>query len=426
MLGICSLRVVALATGLSCFSALNAQAQSAPPSVEDQYREGLYQRETGRPYSAIETLETILAANPTLNRARLEVAVAYYRTLNFAKARAQAQRVLDDPTTPEPVRLAVLSFLKQLELDEAASFGRPHKLDYNLSLGAVYDSNVNAGPDNAVLPGGLLLDRQSVERADGGYVLQAGVNHTWMSPTPVRSGELTGRFAWNSQLGVYYKGYGKLNDYNLGVLTAATGPALIMGKNWRGNLNFQADALSLGDQRLALYTSVAPSSTWRLSTGDELTLDAQLAYRNFTRAGDQGRDSHYNSAGLSYGGLYNQNRLTLQLGGRMFDENAAEDRYTNNGYEIYFGGRQAVTPNVDLFARAALRHSGYNGVEPFYGVARREDEYRLEFGVNHQYRSGWLDKWQASATATFIQNKANVDLYDYDREIVQFTLGRSY
>ncbi|MGH6649160.1 tetratricopeptide repeat protein [Aquabacterium sp.] len=426
MIDLRSLPVAALVSGLFCLTTLPAHAQSAPASVEEQYREGLYLRETGRPYSAIETLETILAGNPTLNRARLEVAVAYYRTLNFAKARAQAQAVLDDPNTPDAVRLSVLSFIKQIELDEAAAFGRPHKLDYNLSVGAVYDSNVNAGPDNAVLPGGLLLAPGSTARADGGYALQAGVTHSWLSPTPVRSGESTGRFGWNSQLGVYYKGYGRLSEYNLGVLTAATGPALIMGKNWRGNLNFQADRLTLGDRKLALYTSFSPSATWRLNSGDEFTADAQLAYRNFAQPGDQGRDSHYSSGGFSYGGLFNRNRLTLQAGARMFDEEAMEDRYSNNGYEVFFGGRQNVWDGGDLFGRAAWRHSGYIGVEPFYGVARREDEYRLEFGASQQFKTGWLDKWQGSATVTIIQNQANLALYEYNRNLVQITLGRSY
>jgi hypothetical protein len=425
MLGLCSLRLVAIATALTCLASTGAQAQ-ATSAVEDQYRQGLYQRETGRPYSAIETLETILAANPTLNRARLELAVAYYRTLNFAKAKAQAQSVLDDPKTPEPVRLSVLSFLKQLELDEATQFGKPNKLGYSLSLGAIYDSNVNAGPDNAVLPGGLVLEPGSVAKADGGYALQAGVNHTWLMPSPVRVDETTGRFAWNSNLGVYYKGYGRLSQYNLGVLTAATGPALIMGKNWRGNLNFQADRLTLGDRKLALYTSMSPSSTWRMSNGDELTADMQFAYRNFAQPDDQGRDSHYTSGGLSYGGLFNKNKLALQAGARMFDEEAQDSRFSNNGYEIFIGGRQRVWDGGDLFARAALRHSGYVGDEPVYGIPRRENEKRIEFGANHQIKTGWLDKWQGSATVSIIQNQANLALYDYDRNQVQVTLGRSY
>lgn len=428
MMDVRSLPLAALVSTLCSLVSLqaHAQTQAVPASVEAQYREGLYQRETGRPYSAIDTLESVLAANPTLNRARLEVAVAYYRTLNFAKARAQAQAVLDDPTTPDAVRLSVLSFIKQVELDEAAAFGKPHKLDMNLSLGVVHDSNVNAGPDNAVLPGGLILEPGATDKSDGGYVLQAGMSHSWLSPTPVRSGENTGRFGWNSSLGVYYKGYGQYNEYNLGVLTAATGPALIMGKNWRGNISFQADRLTLGDEKLALYTSVSPSSTWRLASGHEFTADGQLAYRNFARPEDQGRDSHYSSLGFSYGGLFNNNRLTLQAGVRTFDEDAQEARYSNNGYEVFFGGRQNVWTGGDLFARASWRHSGYDDVEPFYGIARREDEKRLELGASQQFNTGWLDKWQGAATFTIIQNKANLALYEYDRNILQITLGRSY
>ena len=42
----------------------------------------VYAAQNGQPYTAIETLETLLSGNPTLNRARLELAVAYYRTLD--------------------------------------------------------------------------------------------------------------------------------------------------------------------------------------------------------------------------------------------------------------------------------------------------------------------------------------------------------
>ena len=34
--------------------------------VDEQYRQGLYQRETGQPYTAIDTLDSVLAANPGL------------------------------------------------------------------------------------------------------------------------------------------------------------------------------------------------------------------------------------------------------------------------------------------------------------------------------------------------------------------------
>ncbi|MDE2401143.1 MAG: hypothetical protein KGL90_05725 [Burkholderiales bacterium] len=410
---------------LGSFSAVCAFAQSTASS-DDQYRQGLYQRETGQPYSAIETLQSLLAADPSLNRARLELAVSYYRTLNFAKAKAEAQAVLNDPKTPEPVRLSVLSFLKQLELEEKAQFGKPHRFEPSFSLSALYDSNVNAGPDSALLSGGLQLDPGSTAKADSGYAVQAGLNHSWTAPVAVRMGESTGRFGWNSQVSGYYKGYTRLSDYNLGVATVATGPTLVVGQGWRGNVNFQADRLTLGDKALALYSSISPSSTWSLGKGSELTVDAQWVYRNFDRDQDQGRTSHYNSVGLSYGGLFNQNRLALQGGVRLFSESAKESRFSNSGYEYFVGGRQNVWTGGDLFARASWRHSGYEGDEVFFGIPRRETEQRLELGASHQYQAGWLDKWQTAATLTRVHNQANLDLYRYDRDMVQVTLGRSY
>ncbi|MFY9477482.1 MAG: hypothetical protein WAQ08_07440 [Aquabacterium sp.] len=162
-------RPLVIAAGLTALfaGAVPALAQSTSPA-DEQYRQALYQRETGEPYTAIETLESLLSANPTLNRARMELAVAYYRTLNFARAKAESQRVLDDPQTPENVKLSVLSFLKQLELEEKAAFEKPHKFEPNVALGLLYDSNVNAGPDNALIGPGLLLTPRSLKTSATG------------------------------------------------------------------------------------------------------------------------------------------------------------------------------------------------------------------------------------------------------------------
>lgn len=417
-----------LVLAAACAWIHTALAAPLSTSVDDeaQYRQGLYQRETGQPYTAIETLETLLTGNPTLNRARLELAVAYYRTLNFTEARAQAQKVLDDPQTPDAVRLSVLSFLKKLELEEAQTFGKPHKLDTNLSVGLLHDSNVNAGPDNAVLPGGFVLNPGATAQADWGYTAQGSLTHTWQYGAPVRLGEATGRLGWTSQAALFYRGYNRETDYNLGVLTLATGPTLIVGTSTRANLNGQLDALTLGGHDLALYSSLSPSISWRLGQSAELALDTQWVYRDFHRSEDAGRSSRYRALGLGFGDLYNQNRLAVQLGIRLFDENAHDSRYTNDGLEAFLSLRQRVWAGIDLFARGAWRHSTYDGVEPLYGQARKEIERRIELGASHQFQDGWLDKWALSGTVTHIHNDANLSIYRYNRDLVQVTLGRSY
>lgn len=399
-------------------------AHAAP--ADDQYRQALYQRETGEPYAAIETLETLLTANPTLNRARLELAVAYYRTLDFARARQQAQRVMDDPRTPEAVRLSVLSFLKQLELDEAATFGNPHKWEPSVSIGLLHDSNVNAGPDSAVLPGGFQLDAATLGTSDWGYTAQSAISHTWLSPSPLRLGQSTARLGWNSQASVYRKAYQREEDYNLGVFTVATGPALIVGNQWRGNLNVQLDRLFLGGSDLATYTSVSPSMSVRAWATGEWTVDAQYVQRNFKRDEDAGRDSHYRALGVSYGQLLRRGAVALQGGLRLFGDSARDSRFSHNGRELFAGARWRAWEGGDLFARAAWRHSRYDGQEVLFAKPRRETEKRLELGASHEFQAGWMEKWQLSATATHIDNSANISLYDYDRDIVQIALGRRF
>lgn len=419
-------RPLVIAAGLAALltSAAPAHAQSA--AVDEQYRQALYQRETGEPYTAIETLESLLSANPTLNRARMELAVAYYRTLNFARAKAESQRVLDDPQTPENVKLSVLSFLKQLELEEKAAFEKPHKFEPNVALGLLYDSNVNAGPDNALISPGLLLTPGSLKTSDWGVVGQAGLTHTWLSPAPVRLGQSTARFGWVNQASLYYKGYHNEHDYDLGVVTLATGPTLIVGNAWRGNINLQVDHLTFGGDTLGVYTSLSPSASVRVGLNGEITGDVQWMHRDFKRSIDTGRDSNYRSVGLAYGHLFNRGQLAVQAGGRWFDESADADRFSNDGYEYFVGARLRAWNGGDLFARAAWRRARYDGVEPLFNAARRETEHRVELGASHTFQTGWLEKWQLSGTVTNVHNEANLSLYGYDRDTVQITLGRGF
>lgn len=421
----CKPVTLALAVSLSVLASA-ASAADASVQDNDRYRQALYLRETGQPYAAIESLEALLAASPTLNRARLELAVAYYRTLEFTKARAQVQSVIDDPQTPEAVRLSALSFLKKLEVEQASLFGQPHRLDANVSLGLLYDDNVTAGPTNALLPNGLVLTPGSLKDGDWGAVAQGTLTHTWTRSSPVRLGASgAGRFSWVSQLGLYHKAYQDLNDYNLTVLTAATGPALLTQGGVRANLNLQADQLRLGDENLGRFVTLSPSVALRVGQG-ELSIDAQWSHRDFERSIDSGRSGYYRALSLSYGHLLSNGRLALQGGLTGFAEAAAADQYTNNGIEAFAGARLRAWDGGDLFARAAWRQARYDGLVPTFDEARREIERRAELGASHLFAAGPLDKWQLSGTVTYIRNSANVELYTYTRTITSLTLGRSF
>jgi len=49
-----------------------------------------------------------------------------------------------------------------------------------------------------------------------------------------------------------------MGDYDLTILTASTGPALVMLRHWRANLALNVDRIWLGGSELAWYTSLNP------------------------------------------------------------------------------------------------------------------------------------------------------------------------
>lgn len=389
------------------------------------FKEGIFLREQGQVFSAIEALETVLSNNPSLNRARLELAVAYYRALNLEQATQQSQKVLDDPKTPENVRLAVLTFLAQIKRDQAELLAKPHTWEPSVSLGVLYDTNVNVGPSGATLPGGLVLQPGSTPQHDWATVAQAGVAHTYSSPMVMRIGETAARFIWQTSAGLYHKNYAEKTDFNLTALSLSTGPAWVAPNKWRAKLNLQGDALYLGGNYLGFYSSISPTFTLQLKNG-ELTWDALALNKNFDRQADAGRDSNFYSTGLSYGHLFLQGKLAVQLGLHAFVEDAADSRFSNDGWETFVGANVVAWENGSVFGRYSYKEAKHDGLEPVFNLARDETENRMEVGFSHNFKQSLLKDWRLSGSWQFTDSRSNVSIYTYEREVVGVNLGRSF
>jgi hypothetical protein len=411
-------------------------AVAADPATSEQdklFKEALYQREQGNLFTAIESFQTVLSNQPALNRARLELAVAYYRTLNFAEARRQAETVRDDPKTPENVRLAVLAFLAQLKADEEAFTARRSAWEPSLSVGLLYDSNVNAGPGVDVIntsSGPFTLTDASKPHSDWAVTLQVGLSHRYQSPEPVRVGEKAARFAWQSQLNYYRRNYFSQDAFNLDVLSASTGPAWFVLNNWRANVNAQVDYIRLGGDELATYYSLTPSVTWEFK-GGEVTLDTLFQRRDFSRVEDVGRDADVTSIGLSAGKVIGDGKVAMQGGVRVFDERADNTianpgRFSNDGSEVFVGVNWAAWDNGTVYGRVSQKDAKYKGDEPIFSVKRDETEQHFEIGFAHDFKGDTLKDWKLSGSVNHTENKSNVAIYQYRRDMVSVNLARSF
>jgi len=403
-------------------------AQVEEPDTEKLYKEGMYQREKGGLFTAIEAFHTILSTQPSLHRVRMELAVAYYRALNFAEAKRQAEIVLQDPKTPESVRLSILAFLAQVKKDEEAFLAKRHAFEPSVSFGLLYDSNVNAGPTADVINVGditLTLRPEALKQSDWAAFLSAGLVHRYQSTETFKVGEKVGRLGWISQVSAYRRNYFKEKDYNLDVLSLSTGPSVLVLQAGRANLNARVDYIRLGDEELAWYLSLNPSVSYQFRNG-EITWDILLLSRDFTRDVDAGRDSSYMSTGIYFGRLFKEGKFAVQVGARVFKEDADAGRFSNDGTELLVGANYVAWANGSIFARVSQKDIQYDGVEPVFAISRDETERRYEVGFSHTFKEKLLKEWRLSGSYSRTDNDSNVSIYEYDRNLVALNLSRSF
>lgn len=424
----------ALISGLILGTA-GVPAAHAATSEENEalFKQGMEALEDDRLKSAMEAFHSILSNQPALHRARLELAVAYYKAFQYEEAQKLAQTVLDDPHTPPEVRVTVLAFLAQVKKDQEA-FTQRHEFKPSFALGYMYDSNVNVGPSSDIVQidgGTLTLIPGSTERSDDASVMALGFTHRYQPGKTFEFGERTAVFLWQTEAGLYHREYSSEDEFNLSVLSLSTGPAWVVLRHWRANLALRGEYVWLSNSELALLTSINPAVTWQFQDG-ELTLDATVTDRDYEDGrpsilgGDGGREGTYMAVGPSLGHYFNKRKVAAQIGVRAVDFDAEEDRYSYDGYELYAGVNVKTWEGGSVYGRVSYRDVEYDGVEPFFGIARDEDEQRYALGVRHEFKDGYLNKWSLGGSFQYTENDSNLSLYDYDREQVMVNLGRTF
>ncbi len=358
----------------------------------------------------------------------MELAVAYYRAMNFAEAKRHAKQVLDNPSTPQSVKLSINAFLAQLKKDEETFFSKKTTLEYTASFGILHDTNVNAGPSTSTVPIGiftLFLTPESVQQSDSAVYGSVGISHRYQSPQTFKAGDKMGRFGWVSKAGLYRKEYFHENDYNLDIISFSTGPTVSVLQSWRANVNFGIDQILIGDKRKGQYYSVTPSISKQYKKS-ELTWDAALIRREFRQSVDNDRDSLYTSTGLYYGRLFKDGKFAVQVGGRIFNESADISRFSNDGTEVLIGANWVAWNNGSVYARFRQKDSKYDGIEPLFAKKRDETEQRYDAGINHTLKKGILKDWKITASYTYTDNDSNLAIYDYDREVIGLGMSRTF
>ena len=421
---------LAAAVLVQCLPVGAAAAPKEKPEIEDYFEEGMAALEEDRLATAIEKFRNILVIDPSLDRARLELALAYHRTLRYEEAERLAQQVLDDPLTPPDVRVTVLAFLAQVKRDSEI-YGQKNQFTPFVMGGFMRDSNVNVGPTTADIRIGDVdqtLTQQSLKQADNAYVLNTGIDHLYQSGKRVQLGERTGMLLWQSGASVYSRQYNKASDYDMVVASLNTGPAILMLRHWRASLQLQTDYMTLGDKALGWFHSVKPSMTWQ-QKDSEFTWDANYTRRFYHQDIDKEREGDYVTTGLSGGRYFDNRRVVLSAGARVIKLFADDDQYGYKGFQVNAGVSTDTYRNGSAYARAQYGYYDYDGKDSIAQKAREEDEYIATLGLSHEYNEpgDLLKGWVANLFWERTENDSNIgQLYSYKRYQGMVSLSRNF
>ncbi|MFQ5635433.1 MAG: tetratricopeptide repeat protein, partial [Gammaproteobacteria bacterium] len=246
----------------------------AEDDIQLRFDAAMHALEQDRLRTARRSLSELLADYPNLQRARLELARAYYLSYDFAEAQRLAEQVLEDPNTPASVQTTVLAFLAQIREDRKR-LGDRHTWGPSIYVGTMYDSNVNFGPSRDIIDiGGVpfVVTPDSREVSDWAWVVNPAITHTYSPGKPFSIGENSGFFAWQSLVSFYYRGYFDEDDFDFGVLSLRTGPTWLVPEHWRASIGIQGDQIWLGRDDLAQFVSLNPNIVWYVGDDTELVL----------------------------------------------------------------------------------------------------------------------------------------------------------
>ena len=408
-------------TGLLLAWSLNAgAAEDQTVDPQQLFEQAMQLRDRGEVYNAIELLEAIISRQPGLGRARLELAVAYHNARRFEDARQQLIKVLNDPETPETVRLSITAYLAQLGSDEKLTQKRTSSSVY-LSAGLFTDSNVNLGPSPET------ANVTSTETDGSGMAVTASVSHLSRAPEPLQINDRAVDMEWHSQATVYSKMYsGDENDFNVQVVSLRTGPALVDNDNWRGALNFNIDKVYFDGNPYSFNVGLNPSFALMFANDMELSFDMQTTVREYSSRAEQGLDGTANMLGIGLAKIYSKQSIGVQAGMRYHDNGAEAGHLEAQGAEIYISGQMPAWKDARTYLQLSSRDYDYRDADPVTGdPARDETETQAILGVSHDFASGPLKSWTLNSQLSYTENDSNLVIFDYDRTVFEVNM-RSY
>jgi tetratricopeptide (TPR) repeat protein len=389
------------------YGLLIAQLEQRAGTPEYDLLLGIAALESGLPTQAVFALERVLEVDPENQRARLELARAYYEAGENEASRDEFVNVRNRQV-PEDVARTIETYLTEIDSRLSGS-GRRHS--FYLQATAGYDSNVNSATDSSTVAvpafGNLVftLDDTARELDSGFYQIEGGAGFSSMLP---------GRENMNvfGNIKAFYRPAWNQHNFDTGAADAQLGLRFAAGSNaytasligqsylidedinrHQAGMNLQWLRMAGDDTQYSLFGQgvIQRYPDQDVRDVNQYTLGAGMVHL----AGGSGEPVIY--AGM-YAGMDDERDSTRPDIGRKF-----------GGARI--GGQYTLREDLNLVGGVNYQYSRYGGEDALF-LERRKDHFGLLYlGLEYTLR----DNWVVRPEMQYLRNKSNLAINDFNR-----------
>jgi tetratricopeptide (TPR) repeat protein len=382
---------------------------SRPGDPEVDFLLGRSAYEIGDYEAAIFAFERVLIAHPESDRARLELGRTCFAIGDFEASRGYFNAVLaNDP--PLTVRQNIQAFLVRIERAV-----QRHTLGGMFSLAASYDDNVYASPVEEqiqTLIGEITLAGPTAKpRSDSILQPTLLLNHGYR-PRP------QGMF-WQTSAVTHHAFYRDEDELDLALVGLSSGPVW-QTPSWQLALPVSFNYLTLDSERYLTGSGLGAELTWLAQPQLSLALSLQGSRLNYA---NDDRDAWQYRAELRPVLVVGDRRLSAGFGVEINDARTDRTGYLRRlaalGYEqrLFWG----LTGSLGY----RLKWTRYEDEEPMFGRVRRDAIHDFSFSLSRPiWRSASGGRQLLAQLQHVITDaQANIDLYEYDKNVTTLTLS---
>jgi tetratricopeptide (TPR) repeat protein len=370
---------------------------------------GIAAVDSGRAGEGVLALERYIVRFPDNDRARLELARAYFVLGELVRARDEFERVLRRNPPPQ-VQATIDRFMDSIRAQETRY---RTTATFHVEVGGGYDSNVNSGIGNPVISvptlGVVQVAQAGVKSADRFLHLGAGaqVSH------PVAPGlSLIG--GANAEGKLHSNTFDQQFDQTS--ITAYGGASYLKERNLlRGTLSLST--LSVDYDRFR--ESVSLGGEWHRQLGEFDTASVFGQYARLEYPSSPVRDADFYGLGAGWrhafvGALQPVFQVQALYGREENDAKPVRDDLSRDLYTLRGGLSLTPAPRWGISVGLTYTKSRFDEADPLFATRRDDDYYGAELGASYS-----LTK-QLSVRLDYLHsdNKSNIALYDYSRDVI--------